>query len=78
MRVPKPPTPPPVPLLSEQLKAAIERSGLSCYQIGKAAGIDRTLISRFLAGERSISLDTADAVARALRLKLMEVGRRRG
>jgi len=75
---PRTPTQAPTPRLSDQLRHAIERSGLSCYEIGKLAGVDRTLVSRFVAGARSLSLDTADAVAAVLRLKLTEVGRRKG
>lgn len=67
---------PSTPLLSDQLRHAIARSGMTSYKIGKLAGVDRTLVSRFLLG-RPITLDTADAVAAVLRLKLTETGRRK-
>jgi len=62
--------------ISDQLRDAIERSGRSQYDIAKQAGIHRRLISRFVLRERSLSLETVDALAVALNLQLCE-GRRR-
>ena len=50
------------------LKAAIEESDKSVYQIAKEAGISPIMISRFLSGERDLRLATADKLARVLGL----------
>ena len=45
----------PQPTLTDVLRAAIERSGLTVYRIGKATGIDATNLGRFVRGEMSDS-----------------------
>lgn len=42
------------PTLTEVLQAAIERSGLTVYRIGKATGVDTANLGRFVRGELSI------------------------
>ena len=56
--------------LTDVLKAAIERSGLTVYRIGKATGIDAANLGRFVRGELSIRLDKADRLAAYLGLRL--------
>ncbi len=58
-------------LFSDQLRQAIERSGLSHYAIGKAAGIDKGNLSRFMAGNVGLSLESIDKIVAVLRLKLV-------
>lgn len=55
--------------LSDALRKQIDASGLSCYAIAKAAGIAAPVLSRWLAGKRGITLETADKIAAALRRK---------
>jgi len=52
--------------LIEPLRAAIEASGLTSYMLGKEAGISPISIDRFKRGERGLSLETADKIARVL------------
>jgi len=49
--------------LSELLKRAIAKSGLSHNAIAKATGVQRASIDRFMNGERTLQLDNADALA---------------
>ena len=58
-------------LFSEQLRQAIERSGMSRYAIGQAAGIDKATMSRFMAGKVGLSLESIDKIVDVLRLKLV-------
>lgn len=56
--------------ISNELKAAIEESGRTSYDLGKEAGIAPTNIDRFKRGERGLTLETADKLARVLQLAL--------
>lgn len=55
MSRPKPPSP-----LSEGLQRAIAASGMSLNQIGKAAGVSQAQLSRFVRGDRTLTLPVAD------------------
>jgi len=61
--------------LSYQLREVIEARGLSAYAAGKLAGVDPGVVQRFLTAERDIRLETADRLALALGVRLVEVGR---
>ncbi len=61
--------------LSCQLREVIESRGLTAYALGKEAEVDPTVIGRFLSGERDLRLATADRLALALSLRLVEVAR---
>jgi len=56
--------------ISEQLREAIGKSSLSPYELAEASGVDRSVLSRFLNGKRSITLDTVDRLAEVLKLRL--------
>ena len=56
--------------ISEQLREAIGRSDLSAYELAEAAGVNRSVLSRFLNGRRSITLETLDRLADVLKLRL--------
>jgi hypothetical protein len=43
----------PKPTLTDVLKAAIKRSGLTCCRIAKATGIDKANLGRFLRGQKA-------------------------
>ena len=62
--------------LSCQLREIIESRGLTAYGAAKLAGVDPGVVQRFLTGRRDIRLETADRLAAALGLRLVEVGRR--
>jgi len=57
---------PPAGAISDALRAAIQASPRSIYQIGRDSGISQIVVSRFLSGERDIHLATADRLAKAL------------
>jgi DNA-binding phage protein len=62
---------------SEQLRAAIEASGLTAYRLAQDTGVSVDSIQRWLNGERSMKLETFDALCVALGLKLVAAGGRR-
>ena len=56
--------------LEDQLRKAIKESGLPLYKLGERAGVSDGLLSHFVRGNRSMTLKTADKLARALGLEL--------
>jgi plasmid maintenance system antidote protein VapI len=56
--------------LSDQLRLAIEQSEHSRYAIHKATGIDQAVLSKFVHGERGVSLDTVDILGEYLGLEI--------
>ena len=61
-----------VPTISQRLREVIRRRGLTAYKVAKDAGVSHTIVQRFLDGDRGLKLDSADKIARSLRLQLME------
>lgn len=61
--------------MSDQLREAIAREP-SMYGLAAQAGVPRQSISRFVAGGRGLTLESADRIAEALGLRLVQ-GRRR-
>ena len=61
----------PITSLSEQLRERIAAAGPSVYELARDAGVDRSVLSRFLAGKRTITLETADRLAAVLKLRLV-------
>lgn len=57
--------------ISDALRLAISRQPVSVYQISQATGIHPSVLSRFLAGERTLRLDTADRLAQYLNARLI-------
>ena len=64
--------------LETQLKEAIEASGLNQPQLAELSGVDQGQISRFIRGERTLTLESASKIAKALKLELKPRGRKRG
>lgn len=56
--------------LSDELRGAVERSGLSRYSIWQQTGIDQGTMSKFLAGDRGLSIESIDKLADLLRLHI--------
>lgn len=54
------------PDLSEALKRAIEESGCTNYAISKMTGVSQSVLNRFVAGDRDITLATAAKIASEL------------
>lgn len=68
-----------IPSPSDQLAALLRDCGRSPAALAAAAEVAPSILSRFLRGERSLSLDTVDRIATALGgLRLVAVGRRPG
>ena len=59
-------------LVSEKLKRAIRESGWTRYMLSQACGVTQASLSRFMSGQRSLSLDAVDKLARVLDLQLVE------
>ena len=59
----------------DQLRKAIETSGKTQYSLSKATGVDQSVLSRFIHGERTISLETAARLCKHLGLELRRVER---
>lgn len=57
--------------VSQQLKLAIQNSGKTQLQLAKEAGVGQGQLSRFMSGERSLSLDTVDRICAVLNLDLL-------
>ena len=58
------------PTISEQLREALERED-SLYELCAEARVSRSILTRFMRGERTITLETLDRLAEVLRLKLV-------
>ena len=56
--------------LTDQLREAIRESGMSGYAICKELGIQRSALSRFLNGERGLSMENLDAIGELLKLRI--------
>ncbi len=63
-------------MLSDQVRQAVDDCGMTRYAIWKATGIDQATLSRFVAGERRLSMDSLDRLADLLDLNIT-TGRRR-
>jgi transcriptional regulator with XRE-family HTH domain len=59
---------------SDQLRRAVDASGLSRYRIAKLLGVSESLLSRFMSGKGGLSLDTLDALAARLDLRIVGGG----
>jgi transcriptional regulator with XRE-family HTH domain len=62
---------------SEQLRRAIGSCGLTRYQLSKRTGISEATLSRFMSGQRGLTLKAVDKLADLLEWKLESKGRRR-
>ena len=57
--------------LSDQLRAAIDASGMSRYAICAAIGLDQSVMSRFMAGASGLSVENIDRLGELLGLALV-------
>lgn len=57
--------------LSEQLREAIDASGMSRYRICKEIGLPESSLSRFMAGRQGLALTTVDQLGELLRLRIV-------
>jgi transcriptional regulator with XRE-family HTH domain len=56
--------------ISEQLRQFILDCGESRYALSKRTGVDQPTLSRFVNGERPLTLDKIDTLAQFLNLEL--------
>jgi transcriptional regulator with XRE-family HTH domain len=63
--------------ISGQLREIIHRRGLTAFSIARDAGLEPSVVSRFLSRERGLTLASLDAIADAIGLRLVEKGRGR-
>lgn len=61
----------------KDIRAAIEASGLNFMDIERLTGIDHAAISRFVHGQRTLTLPVAARLCDLLGLRLRRVGKRR-
>jgi transcriptional regulator with XRE-family HTH domain len=62
------------PALVDRLKEAVRGCGLSLNELGKRAGLDHARLSRFVRGERDLTLTAAARLCEVLGLKLAADG----
>ena len=60
--------------IEDQLRRAIVESPVTQYKLAQVSGIDKGILSRFIRGERTITLTTAARLAEALDLDLRPSG----
>lgn len=63
--------------LGDQVRRAVDESGLSRYAICKALGMDQAIMSRFMTGKGGLSMAKLDLLAAVLGLELRPVRRAR-
>jgi transcriptional regulator with XRE-family HTH domain len=54
-----------------QVRAAITASDLTMYRIAKESGVDPASLSRFMSGERGLSVESLELLAIVLRLRIV-------
>ena len=59
--------------MTEQLKTAIRDCGMPLNQLEKVSGVGRDQLSRFLRGERSLTLPAVEKLCEALGLELSKI-----
>lgn len=57
----------------ELIRRTIKADGRSLYRLAKDSGVNVAILQRVMAGERSMVLDTAERVCRAIGLDLVSV-----
>jgi plasmid maintenance system antidote protein VapI len=58
--------------ISSQIRHIIEARGYTPTEVAELADVDRAGVSRFMAGKRGLTLATADKIASAFHLRLIE------
>jgi len=58
--------------LTDQLRAAVVESGLTLGQITRDTGIDKSALSRFVNGERGVSMEALDKLGEYLGLRIVK------
>ena len=61
--------------LSDQVRRAVDESGMSRYAICKAIGMDQATMSRFMSGGGGLSMAKLDALADLVGLDVVDRGK---
>lgn len=64
--------------ISDTIRDAIRQDGRSAYALEVDSGVSRPQITRFLKGERTLTLPAVDALCKVLGLELRPVRRKKG
>lgn len=56
--------------LTDQLRQAIDDSGLTRYRIAKGTGIDESALAKFYNGHRGLSMEALNALGKFLQLTI--------
>lgn len=56
--------------LSDEIRQAVDASGLTRYRISKELGIAESTMSRFMSGQGGLSMEYLDALAKLLDLHI--------
>jgi len=57
--------------MTDQLRRAIDDSGLTRYRIAKETGIDESALAKFYNGHRGLSMEALDALGECLQLTIV-------
>jgi transcriptional regulator with XRE-family HTH domain len=57
--------------LSDQIRACIESSDLSRYELAKRTGVTQASLSRFMSGQTALSVDSIEKLAPIFGLELV-------
>ena len=58
-------------LFNQQLRKALVKSELTCYQISKQTGIAQSILSRFINQGTGLSMGSIDRLCQCLKLRLV-------
>ena len=56
--------------MTDQLRQAIDDSGLTRYEIAKQTGIDESALAKFYNGHRGLSMEALNALGTLLQLRI--------
>ena len=62
--------------MTDQVRQAIDDSGLTRYRIAQDTGIDESTLAKFYHGTRGLSLDNLDLLCEYLGLQVVKTRRR--
>ncbi len=62
--------------LTDQLRAAVAGCGMSLGELARATGVDKSALSRFVNGERGLSMEGIDAIGEVLGLRIAAARRK--
>ena len=63
--------------LTDQLRHVIQTCGVSRYRVWKETGVAESTLSKFMTGERGLSMEALDAIWRYLDLEVVQRKRKR-